>query len=430
MNTEALQEEDPDNPLSSGKYSAPEIMSDDELEAISVPFGDSQRLKAIMDLHGVAVVTGVCDKVELEELQTAFHEDLLSLVDSDLVVTAPPSVQQAFKAFTEHGPRAFPSQTADLLTASAGFCLTRCLSQGSFAWRVRGHPRVHAAFGALFPKEGPLVTSLDATFFTPDGQSEATVNGFSAHVDQNQHDVRTQLADCPIYQGVLYVWPAAAPSSSTTVVWPGSHRTVWPRMMKDQGFEAPGRAGEHYSEIAMMHDKAQAYELAAGWASHARRVPVPGGGLLLWNSRTVHTGWRGGSRLAQTVCLEPASRRPQQERKAKLRLAALGLPSTHWASVGMQHDMCLQDPGYPGSTATGAAAEAGGTQATPSAGVLPLRAALRPWALKEEADLGALRELVEVEFGHCGMWSQPSSRSEADALLLEASVTEEAKMFL
>ena len=95
MNTEALQEEDPDNPLSSGKYSAPAIMSDDELEAIrqymrdssfhscvshanscsSVPFGDSQRLKAIMDLHGVAVVTGVCDKVELEELQTAFHED-------------------------------------------------------------------------------------------------------------------------------------------------------------------------------------------------------------------------------------------------------------------------------------------------------------------------------------------------------------------
>merc|ERR1712217_900298 len=85
--------------------------------------------------------------------------------------------------------------------------------------------------------------------------------------------------------------------------------------------------------------------LAAGWASAARRVPVPAGALLLWNSRTIHTGWKAGPRLAQPVCFEPIERRSAKERISKLRLCSLGLPSVHWAGTAMQHDMALWDAG-------------------------------------------------------------------------------------
>ena len=37
-------------------------------------------------------------------------------------------------------------------------------------------------------------------------------------------------------------------------------------------------------------------------------------GLLLWDSRTVHQGWRGGPRLAQPICWEPRERRSQARR--------------------------------------------------------------------------------------------------------------------
>merc|ERR1719254_252853 len=94
-----------------------------------------------------------------------------------------------------------------------------------------------------------------------------------------------------------------------------------------------------------MSNRMEAHELAQGWAQSARRVLMPPGAMILWNSRTAHTGWKGGPRLAQAVCLEPASRRPEHERVAKLRLAALGLPGCHWASAAMQHDMSL---GYAG----------------------------------------------------------------------------------
>merc|ERR1712014_317992 len=76
-----------------------------------------------------------------------------------------------------------------------------------------------------------------------------------------------------------------------------------------------------------------------GWETGARRIPVPAGGLLLWTSRTTHQGWSGGPRLAQPVCWEPRARRDEIARERKFRLAALGLPSTHWASLALPHEL-------------------------------------------------------------------------------------------
>merc|ERR1712232_70854 len=194
--------------------------------------------------------------------------------------------------------------------------------------------------------------------------------------DQNEHDVRPHLGDCEIYQGALYVWSAESQHSSTTVVWPGSHREAFPKMMKDAAYKRNGSYGFHYSEVSEM-EPSPGRTISAGWAKHARRVPVPAGALLLWSLRTMHTGWKGGPRLAQAVCLEPRSRRSSAERLSKMRLAALGLPSVHWASIAMQHDMSLGRPGVFNQRSTSAA------QCGPSRDdvILPLRPAMRPKGL-------------------------------------------------
>merc|ERR1719442_225689 len=121
--------------------------------------------------------------------------------------------------------------------------------------------------------------------------------------------------------------------------------------------------------------------LRAGWCAAARRAPVPAGGLLLWNSRTVHQGWRGGPRLAQPVCWEPASRRPAAARERKLRMAALGLPSTHWASLGLPHSLLGAGP-RPDQASKAAKDKAGIA--------LPLKASLEPVTLKRGYSVAGL----------------------------------------
>merc|ERR1712070_645112 len=63
-----------------------------------------------------------------------------------------------------------------------------------------------------------------------------------------------------------------------------------------------------------------------------RRVPCPAGSLLLWDSRTIHQGWKGGPRLAQPICMEPRRNKNPAAREARLRklfACATGVPTTH-----------------------------------------------------------------------------------------------------
>lgn len=411
------------NPLLTRDYAAP-AMTPEELDQFTVHFkAVSTKLRATLEEHGFALVVGVVPEEELVDFEADFAQDLNELIDQEAlneIGIEVSAASEAYKRFRDLGPRAFPLAATEMLSAAAGFSVKRCVSHGRFAWRARRHPNIQSVFRAIYAGADKLVSSMDVTFFTPEGQDPTEVNGFSAHVDQNSHDVRPGLADCETYQGIFYVWPSTADMTcSTTVVWPGSHRSIWPEMMKDPSFVASGKSGVHYSEIMDMSDRESAQNLAAAWACHARRAVVPAGGLLLWNSRTVHTGWRGGPRLAQAVCFEPEARRPEAERLAKLRLAALGLPSTHWASVGMQHDIVLWDAGY-------AAMRQQTDHTKQSLRGLPLRPAIRPAGLADGADLEALVKLVDIEYRLVGMWDPPEGIAE----LLEASLKEDYKVFL
>lgn len=46
------------------------------------------------------------------------------------------------------------------------------------------------------------------------------------------------------------------------------------------------------------------------------------------------------------ICWEPRSRRSQQVRNRKVRLLLQGYPTTHWASLGYQHDLTLGRKSY------------------------------------------------------------------------------------
>lgn len=408
---------------------------DGEFEVqLEVPFSEvSSRLHEVMHRYGVAIVTGVVGHAELKELEQLFMQDLTELVDVEQARSCDDvRVHHALDHFLTTGPRAFPFQTARTLApGDAGFLLHRCVSHGRFAWAVRKHPNVHASFEALHAGTGPLVTSLDATFFTPEGMpphlcGSPTANPSTAHCDQNRHDQRPgALGECDVWQGVLYVWPAED-GCTTTVVWPGSHLTAWARMMECAVFREEGAYGNHYSEVCRVGGALEA-ELMGGWQQHGRRLRIPAGALLLWNSRTVHAGWRGaGPRLAQAVCLERATARAQPQRVAKLRLAALGVSSTPWARVGHQHDMILDERGYLADDAH--STRAIGADST-SKVTLPLRPAIRPAPLSQGADLRLLRDLVRVEwmrsrtgavFG--GMWEPPEG---LDVASLETCIRRE-----
>mmetsp|Transcript_63446 Transcript_63446/g.112648 ORF Transcript_63446/g.112648 Transcript_63446/m.112648 type:complete len:138 (-) Transcript_63446:178-591(-) len=137
----------------------------------------------------------------------------------------------------------------------------------------------------------------------------------------------------------------------------------------------------------------------------------------------MHTGWKGGPRLAQAVCLEPVERRPLQERLSKMRLIALGLPSTHWASTAMQHDMSLGAPGVFSNDRTRARGPDGSSH---DAALLPLRPALRPAGLVDGEVPEELEDLVDVDYRCVGMWDAP----ESVAPLLERSVQDHIKNYI
>lgn len=410
------------NPLTTDHYAVP-VMTAEEASRIFVPSSQVHlSLRKVLDEYGMAIVTNVISAEEVSAFEQYFTNDLLQLIDQDKVSSAPQLIQDAYSEFEAKGARALPLATASKITAGAGFALDRCLPHGTFAWAARTHPNVHKTYNAIYPDAKGFVTSLDVPFFTPGAQKGATKAKFSAHVDQNKHDVRPGLADCEVYQGVLYIWPSEDDGTSTTTAWPGSHTSVWEDLMRDTDFKETGSAGFHYSEVRGMQDRAHARKLAAGWATGARRLPVPSGALLLWNSRTMHTGWRGGPRLAQTVCLEPVERRPSQEQLSKMRLAALGLPSVHWASVAMQHDMSLGSPGVFNRD------HADAKEYGPSHDnvVLPLKPAIRPKGLANGQVPGELQDLINVDYKCVGMWSPP----ETVAPLLESSVADDMKSYL
>lgn len=291
----------------------------------------------------------------------------------------------------------------------------RGLSHGRFAWGARRMERIKRCYAILHGTDD-LVSSCDNSFYAPAAHAKQTQNKALPHVDQNRHDDRWRIKDWDCYQGIFYVWSSCdTERASTTVVWPGSHGEMYEVLMADAKTQKSGSKGGHFTQISNLADPTRSAKLLAGWNAKSRRMPVPAGALFLFNSKTVHQGWRGGPRLAQPVCWEPASRRDDQALERKLRMAALGLPSTHWASLGLPHN----------SSWAGIMSRDAPTQAqSQKDGVsLPLKSSLRPVPLAGGVDFDEIWEAL----GKCP-WMKPLSPDLR--ALLDRSISDEYKALL
>jgi hypothetical protein len=293
------------------------------------------------------------------------------------------------------------------------------LPQGRLAWAGRLHPCFRHVYEVIHGTDA-LVSSCDNGFFSPAAYREQTSNRNWPHVDHNAHDMRfsdesgTPLGQWDVFQGLLYVWGSEQTHASTTVLWCGSHREVYDEIVEDEVMKNRGRAGNHFVPLGLLTPGEASAKLSIGWRRSARRIPVPAGALLVWSSRTVHQGWSGGPRLAQPVCWEPLDRRSEKARERKLRLAALGLPSTHWASLGLPHPLLGDNPAPP--VATEATKEKEGVQ-------LPLRPAVRPLPLVDGVSFEDLwRSLGRAD------WKKPLPQNLKEEL--ERSIRDEFKAVL
>lgn len=338
------------------------VMEPGLVDAITVPLIDiEERLLDVLGRYGAAIVTNVLEPEECERFEGLFAADVSELIDPEALRNAHKEIQSEAKRVANN-IRDLPLASQKLL-GQMDRCQLRGLPHGRFAWAGRLHPGVRRAYEVIHGR-ADLVSSCDNSFFAPQSHAEQYKNRNWPHVDHNKHDCfiydddGTPLSDWDVYQGLLYVWGSDSPQSSTTVLWCGSHTDIYEEIMADRKMQKRGTKGQHFSRIIEDLDSEELRtRLCSSWRSEARRAVVPAGSLLLWSSKTLHQGWSGGPRLAQPVCWEPAGRRSEFAHERKMRLAALGLPSTHWASLGVPHSLvniqpsaptCAQDTGRDG----------------------------------------------------------------------------------
>ena len=310
------------------------VMSDEEVSRLTVWMGGvhgdgGARLRAVMDKYGCAVVRDVLSAEETALHEELWHNDLTALAAASADAAA---TKRAYEKLCKEGVEHWPAQT---LFADR-FSHRRGLEQGGYAWAARLHPNVRRVYEFLHGVESPdeLCVGMDAVFFNPTDEASTQENEYWMHSDQN-----SAILDRECYQGILYTWSSEGEDASTTVVWPGSHKEVCDRMCADSAAEDCGcTAGcQHFVPHEKMSDESLRARLFAGTRAQARRVPVPAGAMLLFNSRLSHQGWLSGRRLAAAVCWEKKVFRTREALNRKLWLLATGLPSSHWATMGSVH---------------------------------------------------------------------------------------------
>lgn len=358
------------------------MLSPDEVAQLTVRMADIETsLLAVLEQQGCAIVSDVVSGEDCTLLEGLFAQDLIDLVDIAAAQQAGGKMQQTAERLIED-VRAWPLGSMHIL-GQLDRCQLRGLPHGRFAWQCRLHQNVRRCYEIVHGTR-ELVSSCDNPFFATPAREEQHQNKSWPHVDHNLHDRRLfdedghAVGDWVVFQGLLYVWSSENSHASTTVVLPGSHRDAYDAMMHDPSMIKRGKKGVHFCQLSALSQAEISSSLQAQWDVGARRVTVPRGGLFLWSSRTLHQGWTGGPRLAQPVCWEPSARRDDLALDRKLRLAALGLPSTHWASLGTPHNLVAPEPCKP-------------TTACALGGIcLPARASIHQYSLREGVEVAEM----------------------------------------
>eukprot|EP00754_Rhynchopus_humris_P035438 Rhum_TRINITY_DN1696_c0_g1::Rhum_TRINITY_DN1696_c0_g1_i1::g.4627::m.4627 len=299
------------------------------------------KLRAVMEEEGYVVVLGVCSPEECRVMEGLWQNDLLTLAGDSRNYAKGTAVRMCYDAVAseraEGGAKAWPDATI----FHNKFNDKRGLEHGGFAWAGRTNKKAQKVFSAL--TETPveeLCGGLDTVFFNSKEPAHPVHDDrYWMHVDYNEVILPRRGA----FQGVLYTWGADDDTASTTVVWPGSHKStqgeggdlsLYDRLVRDESLSTVSR--RHHC-THMKCDPTLRRELVEGSLEHARRLPIPAGSLLVWHPKLSHQGWAAGRRLAAPICFEPRKHRAPDALRRKLWLCAAGLPSSHWATLGKVH---------------------------------------------------------------------------------------------
>lgn len=311
------------------------VMSEDEVAVISVPASaPADQMRSTLSEHGVCLVTGVLDEKECHRFESLWSADLAALLGSSKTEANKSAALQ----FRKEGVRTWPDKWSSIL-GKKGMASQRGLPHGEFAWESRLHSGVRKTFADVFETStDSLAVGLDCVFWSGADAPAADSNVEWLHCDQNH---RTGLT-WPCVQGVLYVWSSEGEKASTTVVWPGSHQGVYDEIMQDGTAIKHGRSMSGQSvKLSQLSSSHLRQKLMDAAMASCRRVPCPAGSLLLWDSRTIHQGWRGGPRLAQPICWEPRERREGDPNALgrKVFMCTAGIPSSHSSAEARVHGM-------------------------------------------------------------------------------------------
>ncbi|CUF92249.1 Hypothetical protein, putative [Bodo saltans] len=287
---------------------------------------------AVMDTFGFAVVTDVLTKEQVAVAESLFDDDLRSIVD---LPDAEKNTKPCFLPNTGESVARRWSDKHPLGRYNPSFASDYGVPHGRCAWYCRTNQAVHRVFEVLHNNDKELCVGMDNVFFDssrenhsetakPDSEIEEIL---WPHADQSIHAAG---GDQPCYQGIVYVWPSSQ-FTSTTVVWPRSHKDAYLKMMAVRSYSS------HFCPLP----KSALEDFIAG----AVRVVIPSGGMILWNSKLIHQGWNIGPRLAVPICMEPKSRRSSDALERKMTACKEGVPTTHWASLGYFHGCCKEDNG-------------------------------------------------------------------------------------
>eukprot|EP01064_Diplonema_japonicum_P032534 TRINITY_DN6145_c0_g1_i1.p1 TRINITY_DN6145_c0_g1~~TRINITY_DN6145_c0_g1_i1.p1 ORF type:complete len:453 (+),score=104.73 TRINITY_DN6145_c0_g1_i1:65-1423(+) len=348
------------------------VMTADEVNRITVRFTDTTgdggaQLREILDTYGVAIVQDTVNPDELVVFEEMWKADLMTLAGHASEGRHPMCVKSAYKHLVEQGPTRWPASTP----LGTKFANVGGLTSGTYAWASRMHPNVKQVFQHIH-QDDDLVVGIDNVFFTPEGKPPLKDNDYWLHADHNTTAPHPGGAT-QCYQGVLYTWPSTCPTASTTVVCPKSHTDAYSTLVSDPKYVGKGHFLAHLTASSPDVKKLM---LAMGHST-ARRVPVPAGGLLLWDSKLSHQGWAGGRRLAMPICWEPRMHRPKDALRRKLWIAATGVPSTHWATLGVVHSLAPKNAST--EMVPGSDSECGS-----GAVKLPLYASIIPYSVRPD----------------------------------------------
>lgn len=304
------------------------FMEDALRKKVTVTFGEyKEKIKDILDEYGFVVVTDILSNQEIGNAESLLYEDLLESIDYENIKdNRLLKVVQNIKDSKLHWPK---SSIPGIV--KKGFMSYYGFPQGKFAWNLRTNTKCKEIYQFLH-NEDDLVVGADLPFFNPDN-NPLDNSDLWPHADQN---INLKKGCDNSYQGILYVWDSTQNNTSNTIIWPES----WKKEYYDLLSAIPKSFGtgiDHGLYIKDIPDNDIKTNLFSGWKKNSRRIQVPSGSLLIFNSRSIHQGYPSGLRLAQTLSWEPRIYRNEDALLRKLQAIHMGIGTTHWASLGIHH---------------------------------------------------------------------------------------------